>query len=121
MEYKVNDIIKVQVTGLEKYGIFVITENGYNGLIHISEISPLFVKNINDYAKEYEIILAKIIEVDKKNKQLKLTIKDMVYRITKKNRTKIVETSNGFSTLKCNLNEWIDEKIKEINKENINN
>jgi len=121
MKYKERDIIKVQVTGIEKYGIFVITEKGYNGLIHISEISSLFVKNINDYVKEDEIILAKILEVDESTKQLKLTIKDLDYRINRKNRTKIVETEKGFSTLKNNLDKWIEYKINEINKENINN
>ena len=114
MEMKVNDLIKVQVTGIEKYGIFVTTENGYNGLIHISEISTLFVKNINDYVKDGEIILAKIIEVDQKHKQLKLSIKDIDYRINKKNRQKIIETSKGFSTLKSNLNLWIKEKEQEM-------
>lgn len=121
MEYKINDIIKVQVTGIEKYGIFVITENNYLGLIHISEISQLFVKNIKDYAKENEIINAKIIDIDNEKKQLKLSIKNIDYRINKKNKTHIVETSNGFTTLKNNLDIWIAEKKEEISKENIKN
>ena len=49
---KKNDVIKVKVTGVQKYGAFVNSEdNNYDGLIHISEISfrgvnPFFVSAI---------------------------------------------------------------------------
>ena len=46
---KKNDVIKVKVTGVQKYGAFVLINNKYDGLIHISEISSGYVKNINDY------------------------------------------------------------------------
>ena len=36
--FKVGDIIKGQVTGIESYGIFINVNSEYNGLIHISEI-----------------------------------------------------------------------------------
>ena len=46
---KKDDIIKVTVTGVQKYGAFAQSED-YDGLIHISEISyglkPLFVSAI---------------------------------------------------------------------------
>ena len=38
-EIKKNDIIKAEVTGVQKYGAFVNIDNQYDGLIHISEIS----------------------------------------------------------------------------------
>ena len=34
----IGDIVKGKVTGIEKYGIFVLTDNGYTGLLRISEI-----------------------------------------------------------------------------------
>ena len=36
---KVNDVIEVTVTGIQKYGVFVLINDKYDGLIHISEIS----------------------------------------------------------------------------------
>ena len=36
--YKIGDIIEVEVSGIENYGIFVKAEDDYTGLIHISEI-----------------------------------------------------------------------------------
>ncbi|MEG1150124.1 MAG: S1 RNA-binding domain-containing protein, partial [Bacilli bacterium] len=41
--YNIGDIIKVKVSGIEKYGIFVHVDDLYNGLIHISEISSGFI------------------------------------------------------------------------------
>ena len=44
--YKIGDIVKGKVTGIENYGIFLLMEDGYTGLIHISEISEKFVRNV---------------------------------------------------------------------------
>ena len=117
MMYKVGDIIYVLVTGIESYGIFINTEDNYSGLIHISEISSNYVRNIADYVKEGELIKAKVLEVDSEKRQLKLSIKDLDYRLNRKNKSKIVETSTGFSTLKDKLPVWISEKEEELTRE----
>jgi len=113
--YKINDIIKCKVIGVRKYGIFIHTEEGYNGLIHISEISSGYVRNIYDYIDMGEIIQAKIIDISTKEEkaQLKINIKDMDYRETKK-LNRIVETKTGFSNLEKNLNKWIENKYSQI-------
>ena len=66
-DYKVGSIIKGQVTGIEKYGIFINIDPWYDGLIHISEISQGFVKDINDYVKIGDTIYCQILEVDEDN------------------------------------------------------
>lgn len=105
-KYKIGDIIKGQVTGIEKYGIFLMVENGYSGLIHISEISDNFVRSIFDYVQLKECIYAKVIDIDNDNKRLKLTIKNFNYRIDDKNS---LEEKNGFSLLREKLPIWISE------------
>ena len=112
--YKENDIINVEVTGIEEYGFFVNVDSEYDGLIHISEISYNFVKNIHDYVRIGEKIKAKVIAVDEDNKHLKLSIKDIDYKGTRNNMKKIKETPLGFSTLSKKLPGWIKEK-KENN------
>ena len=47
--YTKGKIIQGTVTGIETYGIFVSLDEYYSGLIHISEVSHNFVKDINDY------------------------------------------------------------------------
>ncbi len=104
--YKVDDIVSGKVTGTQKYGIFVKVDQEYSGLIHISEISNSYVKNINDYINS-EDIKARVIEVNDQTKHLKLSIKNL--------DNEFRETKNGFKTLKANLKPWIEEKLKEIN------
>lgn len=115
-KYEKDKIITGYVTGIEPYGIFVNLDDYYNGLIHISEISDDYVRNVSDYVMIGEKIKTKIIDIDKKNHQIKLSIKDIDYRIDK--HCKIKETVHKFETLKRKLPVWIDEKIKEINKKN---
>lgn len=109
--YKKNKLVKGQVTGIEKYGIFINIDQYYSGLIHISEISEGFVKNINDYVKIGETIFAKIVDVDDENCQLKLSIKNINYKVRKKFPL-IVETTLGFKPLADNLKKWISEYKK---------
>ena len=112
-KYKIGDIVTACVTGIEKYGIFVNIDNKYDGLIHISEITSSYVRNIHDYAKVGEIIRAKVIE-EEKNNQIKLSVKEIDYRITRRRSSKIEETEAGFSTLILMLNKWIEEKEYEL-------
>lgn len=115
-EYKVGDIVKGKVTGIENYGIFLLLNDDYTGLIHISEISDKFVRNVFDYVQLDEVISSKIIDIDEENKKMKLTIKNLDYRIEDK---KELEDKNGFSPLRKKLPEWISEykkrKETEIN------
>ena len=113
--FKPGDIIKGQVTGIENYGIFININAEYNGLIHISEISEGFVKDINDFVKIGETIYCKVLEVDEENCNLKLSIKNINYK-ARKGKGKFNETVLGFSPLKDNLDKWIEEKKKEIEK-----
>lgn len=112
---KCGDVVHGYVTGIKKYGVFVNVDGGFNGLIHISEISDLFVKNIKDYVQEGEFINAKVLEIDENN-NLRLSIKNFDYSIGKDRERTIKETPNGFKTLEKKLPIWIDEMVDNINK-----
>ena len=104
------DSIKGRVTGIEKYGIFLLMDDGYTGLIHISEISDKFVRNVGYYVQVDDIIYAKVIEIDEENKRYKLTIKNYDYREGKNNEVDV----NGFTPLAEALPNWMNE-YKERN------
>ena len=92
----------------------VSLDDNYNGLIHISEISYGFVRNINDYLQIGDNIYAEVVNIDDENKQIKLSIKDIDYKNDGEKLKRIAETKNGFTPLKENLEPWINAKIKEI-------
>src|SRR5574344_938740 len=120
-KYRKGNIVTGCVTGIEKYGIFVSLDEYYSGLIHISEISSAFVRNVNDFVKIGETINVKIVGMDEKTSHLKLSIKDIDYKIQKKNRVKIIETEMGFEPLKEQLNHWIDNKKIEMQEQSKKN
>ena len=112
--FKEKDVITAKVTGIQEYGAFVSINDEYDGLIHISEISYGFVKNINDYLKIGDKIYAEVINIDEETNQLRLSIKDIDYKKDGSKLKRIAETKNGFEPLKDNLDTWINQKIKEI-------
>ena len=65
----VGDVIKGKVVRLVSFGAFVEVEKGVDGLVHISEISNDFVKDVSRFAKLNDILYAKILDVDNNNKQ----------------------------------------------------
>lgn len=117
LKYEKGKIVTGQVTGIEKYGIFVSLDEFYSGLIHISEISDGFVKDIKDYVGVGETIKAKVVETDEKAYHVKLSIKNMNYRIVRKPKFKLREVARGFAPLEEKLPKWISDKIKEENIE----
>ena len=116
-KYKKGKIVKATVTGIESYGIFVSLDEYYSGLIHISEISHGFVKNINDFVNIGDMIYAEIIDIDDQLCHLKLSIKNINYKSQERiKKRKIIETPLGFKTLAYKLPIWVDENVKKVKK-----
>lgn len=113
-KYVNNKIVEARVTGIERYGIFVSLDDYSSGLIHISEISDNYVSDINNYAYVGEKIRVRIISQSDTNNQVKLSIKNLDYRLGTK-YVHIKETGSGFEILKKSLNGWIVEKKNEKN------
>jgi ribosomal protein S1 len=74
-ELKPDMIVKGKVSRLEPYGVFVEIGSERPGLVHVSEISHDYVKNPSEVLKEGDEVEAKILEVDRRKKQIRLSIK----------------------------------------------
>lgn len=117
IKYKKGNIVPAIVSGVSEFGIFVNIDKDYTGLIHISEVSNKYVKDINLYVKNQERIYVEILDIDDDNKQLKLSIKNIDYRGKGNKKRKIVETKHGFATLEYKLPLWIEENLKNNKNE----
>ncbi len=112
-KYQKGKIVQGIVTGITSYGIFVSFDEYFSGLIHISEVSHNFVKDIHDFVEIGENIYVEILEVDEEQNKLKLSIKNIKYKKNRaKKRKKIIETSQGFKTLAKKLPTWISENLQ---------
>lgn len=71
------DIVTGIITSIKKYGAFLSFENGYIGLLHISEISSNFVNNIHSYFSIGDEVTVTIKRIDRNTKFLNVSIKDL--------------------------------------------
>jgi len=63
-DIQVGEVYPVKITRIANFGAFCEIFPGKIGLIHISEISHKFVRNIRDFVKEGQIVKAKVINID---------------------------------------------------------
>jgi general stress protein 13 len=121
-------ILTGKVTGIQPYGAFVALDDNTQGLVHISEITHGYVKDINDHLKVGDEIKVKVLSVDEGAGKIGLSIRateeapvQQAAPKAKKPRNKRpvaaiipdVEGQQGFNTLKDKLQEWIDQSQRE--------
>ncbi len=106
----VGDIVNGKITNILGYGAFVAVDE-YDGLIHISEFSDNFVRNIEDYVQIGQIVRLRVIEVDEQNKRIKLSFKQI--HKTRGVKCKVPHYQIGFRPLRENLPKWIEERTKK--------
>lgn len=74
-ELKPEMIVKGKVVRLETYGAFVDFGAERPGLIHVSELTHGYVKTASEVLKEGEEVEAKVLEVDRRKRQIRLSVK----------------------------------------------
>lgn len=117
LHYKVGDILVGKVTGIQPYGAFVALNDDVQGLVHISEITYGFVKEISEFLTVGQVVEVKVLEVDEFLGKISLSIRALQEKPlstgkderSKKTLQARVEESdaNGFTSLKEKLEEWI--------------
>lgn len=107
---KKGDIVYGKITNIIGYGAFV-TVDDYDGLIHISEFSDYFVRDISDYVKIGQEIKLKVIDVDEDNKRIKLSYKQL--HKSRGVKCRLPSYAIGFKPLKDNLPIWITKEMEK--------
>lgn len=112
LDWKEGAVVTGVVTGIQPYGVFVSLDEQTQGLIHISEITDGYVRNIYDYVDVGQSVRVKIIAIDEKTKRISLSLRDVDHE------TMNIETPLGFQPLKMQLEKWIAEAKKQYNSPN---
>ena len=68
-------IVKGKVVRLESYGAFVDIGAERPGMVHVSELAHGYVKTPGEIVKEGDEVEAKVLDVNRKKKQIKLSMK----------------------------------------------
>lgn len=76
-DLKIGDILEGTVRNITNFGAFIDLGIHHSGLLHISEISNNFIKNVSDVLSVGDRVKVKIIEIDIAKNKLQLTMKNI--------------------------------------------
>ncbi|EAD2625010.1 general stress protein 13 [Listeria monocytogenes] len=114
--FKVGDVVPGKIAGIQSYGAFVALDNSTQGLVHISEITHGFVKDIHDFLEVGQEVKVKILDIDEEKNKISLSIRATEEapkeQPTKKKPVSSSESDEGFNTLRDKLEEWIKKADK---------
>lgn len=122
MKYKPGQVVEGKVTGIQSYGAFVALDGRTAGLIHISEISDGYVRDIEQYVHVGETIRVKVIDYDPHTDQARLSLKALHHtRVRNRRRPPLSKASlppsrKGFASIRENMPRWIAEAHQRMEK-----
>lgn len=119
-KYELGDVLSGKVTGIQPYGAFVALDEDTQGLVHISEITYGFVKDVSEFLSVGQEVEVKILEIDEDAEKISLSIRALQERpatlrkkdaLPRKSLQDRVDESdaNGFNSLKDKLQDWIEQ------------
>lgn len=76
-EHKEDEVIEGKVARFTDFGAFIEIMEGLDGLVHISNISERRINKPQDMLKLGQTVRVKIVKIDKENKRVGLSIKDV--------------------------------------------
>lgn len=74
-EIKKDMVLEGKVVRLEKFGIFVDVGAERPGLVHISELTHGYIRTPQEVVKEGDVVEVKVLDVNQKKKQIRLSMK----------------------------------------------
>jgi small subunit ribosomal protein S1 len=78
-KFAVGSQVEGPVTSFTKFGAFVQLAEGIEGMIHVSEISAeKRIERPQDVLRAGQVVKAKVLDVDKEKRQLRLSMKQLV-------------------------------------------
>ncbi|HWP79669.1 MAG TPA: S1 RNA-binding domain-containing protein [Candidatus Acidoferrum sp.] len=75
-QIEVGAVLEGRVTSITKFGAFVALPENKTGMVHISEVSTSFVRDISEHLQEQQTIKVKVIGIDQ-NGRINLSIKQL--------------------------------------------
>jgi len=127
-KFEIGQVLEGKVTGIQPYGAFVALDEEVQGLVHISEVTHGFVKDINEHLNIGDEVKVKILNIDEEKGKYSLSIrateeapkqqpKQQQQRKPQQNQQvqHQDDDQSGFNTLKDKLDEWINQSKEREN------
>ncbi|QIA67741.1 S1 RNA-binding domain-containing protein [Spiroplasma citri] len=111
--YEKGNKVIVKITNITPYGAFCRAEKA-DGLIHISEVSDYYVRDIRDFFDVGDEIEVEVLDFDSVRKHLKLSYKKCHPELLKNDDKEIQEIKATFKSLNKKQNKT--DNIENISK-----
>ena len=116
MDFAIGDIVDGTVTGITKFGAFVTLPGNITGLVHISEVSHEYIKDINSVLSTEEKVKVKILKWEGDGK-VSLSIKKALPKQAPKAR-KAAPSPMGFEDMMKRFMQDSNERQGELRRHN---
>ena len=118
IEHKVGDIIEGTITSIRDFGAMMIFSDETKGLLHISQVANVFIRNIHKYLKVGKTYQVKIIGIEEDG-FLKVSMSQITEEEKEEYHNSLVkkypvdEEMIDFTILKEKLPQWIEQEKEE--------
>lgn len=114
--HEVDELLIGTVVNVKPYALFLAFDDGSQGLLHISEISDSYIRDIEKFGAIGDQMKVKILSIDSTNGFMRVSFKQVpeqeAFTTHSNNKRKAPEVTNeDFKILEENLPKWIEETL----------
>lgn len=117
-KHKGGTVVTGVVTNITDFGVFVEIEEGIEGLIHISELSKEKIKHPSEVVKVGDKISSVVLKVNKKERKIGLSMKEMEYVDSKKEEEYLQSQESATTSVGALLREEMEKRQQEASLSN---
>ena len=122
MKYEVGQLIIGKVEAVKPYALFLVFEDDVKGLLHISEISDSYIRDIEKFGTVGDEMRVKVLSIDEHNGFMRVSMKQVPeeerYSTHTNDKRHIPEVDNAsFQDLEEHLPGWIQDTLAKAKEE----
>ena len=122
MKHEIGELLIGKVENVKPYALFLAFPDGEKGLLHISEISDSYIRDIEKYGTVGDEIKVKVLSIDNHNGFMRVSLKQVPqeeqYSTHTNEKRHIPNISKeSFKDLEERLPQWIEETLKKAEGE----
>ncbi len=114
--HEIGEIIKVKVSEVKPYAAFVCDENDEKGMIHISELSDTYIRDIEKIVEKGDEINVLVLSIDERDGFFRASYKkvppEQQFNSHVNLRKALITDDSEFDSLREKLPEWIEDSLR---------
>ena len=122
MKYEIGELVIGKVESVKPYALFLVFDDDIKGLLHISEISDSYIRDIEKYGSVGDEMKVKILSIDDHNGFMRVSLKqvpsDEQYSTHTNEKRHVPNIDKGnFKDLEEHLDIWIKDTLAKAKGE----